>query len=212
MYNNEDTRKISVEAAHMARGRPRAFDYRHALEAALEVFWTKGYEGTSIADLTEAMGVGKASLYSSFGRKEELFQLVLDLYVAEKISYTRDALHQPTARKVAMAFMRGALDAQVGEHDPKGCLGVISLNSFADDSQQIKALAVERTCRAQQALIRRFEGAKADGDLTADTDAAGLASYLYAILQGMAVQAASGATRAHLERLIQTSMAVWPSK
>jgi AcrR family transcriptional regulator len=212
MYSEPKARAVITPLSRNSRGRPRGFNFDDALNAALEVFWSKGYEGTSISDLTDAMGVSKASLYASFGNKEELFQLALDLYNSEKVPYLRDALEQHTARDVAKAFMDGALDAQIGERGPKGCLGVISLTSAGDDSARVRALAKERTCLAQTALINRFERARSEGDLSADTDVAGLASYLFAILQGMSIQAVAGATRKHLERLIDTGMAIWPSK
>src|SRR3546814_6754527 len=80
------------------KGRPREFCVDMALAAALRVFWSKGYEGASMADLTEAMGITKPSLYAAFGNKEALFHKALDLYESEKLDYTRAALEQPTAR------------------------------------------------------------------------------------------------------------------
>src|ERR1044072_4956944 len=110
----------------MAMGRPREFDVDKALGLALQVFWSKGYEGASMADLTEAMGITKPSLYAAFGNKEQLFHKALDLYEAEKLAYTREALKEPTARKVVERFMRGAIEMTMSSCDPKGCLGVIS--------------------------------------------------------------------------------------
>ena len=85
------------------RGRPRAFCVEHALATALRVFWSKGYEGTSLSDLTEAMGITRPSLYAAFGNKESLFRKALDLYEREKLEYVGRALEQPTARCVAEA-------------------------------------------------------------------------------------------------------------
>ncbi len=183
-----------------------------ALAAALRVFWTKGYEGASMADLTDAMGITKPSLYAAFGNKEALFHKALDLYEAEKLEYTRVALEQPTARSVAEHFMRGALDTQTSTCDPKGCLGVIHSMACGAEAESIKADVLARRASSQAALVDRFERAKAEGDLPAHVDVQGLTSYLYAILQGMAVQAGSGATRAELERLVDTTLAVWPSR
>ena len=94
------------------KGRPREFCVDEALAAALRVFWSKGYEGASMAELTEAMGITKPSLYAAFGNKEALFHKALDLYETEKLAYTREALKQPTAREVAEHFMRGAIEMQ----------------------------------------------------------------------------------------------------
>ncbi len=194
------------------KGRPREFCTDAALAAALRVFWSKGYEGASLADLTEAMQITRPSLYAAFGNKEALFHKALDLYEAEKLEYTRVALEQPTARAVAEHFMRGALAMQTSQCDPKGCLGVISAMACGAEAESIKADVIARRASSQAALVDRFEQAKRDGDLPAHVDALGLTSYLYALLQGMAVQAGSGATRAELERLVDTSLAVWPSR
>jgi len=194
------------------KGRPREFCTDRALAAALGVFWSKGYEGASMADLTEAMGITKPSLYAAFGNKEALFHKALDLYEAEKLEYTRDALNQPTARAVAEHFMRGAIDAQMSSCDPKGCLGVISMTACGAEAVSIKADVVQRRASSQAALVERFEQAKRDGDLPDHVDIPGLTGYLYAILQGMAVQAGSGATRADLERVVDTSLMMWPGR
>lgn len=194
------------------KGRPREFCTDAALAAALRVFWSKGYDGASMADLTEAMGITRPSLYAAFGNKEALFHKALDLYEAEKLEYTRLALEQPTARGVAECFMRGALAMQTSHDGPKGCLGVISAVACSPEAESIKADVIARRASSQAALIERFEQAKRDGDLPAHIDVLGLTSYLYALLQGMAVQAGSGASRIDLERLVDTSLAIWPSR
>ncbi|MFA5988229.1 MAG: TetR/AcrR family transcriptional regulator [Sphingomonas sp.] len=193
------------------KGRPREFCVDDALAAALRVFWSKGYEGASMAELTEAMGITKPSLYAAFGNKESLFNKALDLYEAEKLEYTREALRQPTARGVAKYFMRGAIDLQTSNYDPKGCLGVISSLACSPEAESIRAEVITRRVSSQRALVERFERARDEGDLPATVDVGGLTSYLYAILQGMSVQASSGATREDLERLAETSLALWPS-
>ncbi|SMF60874.1 TetR/AcrR family transcriptional regulator [Allosphingosinicella indica] len=199
-------------ALKVQKGRPREFCVDQALAAALGVFWSKGYEGASMTDLTEAMGITKPSLYAAFGNKEALFHKALDLYEAEKLEYTREALKQPTARAVAEHFMRGAIDAQTSACDPKGCLGVISATACGAEAESIKADVIQRRASSQAALVGRFEQAKRDGDLPDHVDVAGLTAYLYAILQGMAVQAGSGASRADLERVVETSLLMWPGR
>jgi AcrR family transcriptional regulator len=194
------------------KGRPREFCVDQALAAALGVFWSKGYEGASMAELTQAMGITKPSLYAAFGNKEALFHKALELYEVEKLEYTREALKQPTARAVAEHFMRGAIDAQTSTCDPKGCLGVISATACGAEADSIKADVIQRRASSQAALVERFERAKRDGDLPEHIDVGGLTSYLYAILQGMAVQSGSGASRADLESVVDTSLAMWPTR
>jgi AcrR family transcriptional regulator len=203
---------MEIAACTVAKGRPREFCVDRALAAALGVFWSKGYEGASMADLTEAMGITKPSLYAAFGNKEALFHKALDLYETEKLEYTRDALKQSTARAVAEYFMRGAVDAQTSTCGPKGCLGVISAVACGAEAESIKADVIQRRMSSQAALVDRFEQAKRDGDLPDHVDVTGLTSYLFAILQGMAVQAGSGASRADLERVVDTSLMMWPGR
>jgi len=193
------------------KGRPREFCVDQALAEALHVFWAKGYDGASMTDLTEAMGITKPSLYAAFGNKEALFHKALDLYEQEKLEYGRAALEQPTARKVAEFYLRGAIDVHGGTDDPKGCMGLISSLACSPEAESIKADVVRRRASSQRLLVERFERAKAEGDIPAHVDAEGLTSVLYALLQGITVQAGAGATRAELERLVDTSMTLWPS-
>jgi len=195
----------------VAKGRPREFCVDEALAAALRVFWSKGYEGASMAELTEAMGITKPSLYAAFGNKEQLFHKALDLYEAEKLAYTREALEEPTARRVAERFMRGAIEMTMSSCDPKGCLGVISALACSAEAESIRAHVIERRLSSQKALVDRFAQAQAAGDIPAHVDVRGLTTFLYTILQGMAVQAGSGASREDLERVVETSLALWPS-
>src|SRR5437763_8937221 len=102
------------------KGRPREFDIDEALAAALRVFWSKGYEGASLTDLTEAMGITRPSLYAAFGNKESLFRKALDLYEREKLAYVGEALKAPTSRGVAERLLRGALELQTSDGEPRG--------------------------------------------------------------------------------------------
>lgn len=203
---------MEMIATHPAKGRPREFCVDAALAAALRVFWSKGYEGTSLTDLTDAMGITRPSLYAAFGNKETLFRKALDLYEAEKLCYVGEALSEPTARRVAERLLRGSVDNQTSCEEPRGCLGVISSVACGEEAESIRSDVLERGKLARAALVERFSRAIDDGDLPAGSDVEGLTSFLYAILQGMAVQAGAGASRAELERLVDTSLTMWPSK
>ena len=195
----------------IARGRPREFCVDHALAQALRVFWSKGYEGTSLTDLTEAMGITRPSLYAAFGNKEALFRKALDLYEREKLAYIRRALEQPTARQVAETMLRGSVDNVTSCDEPHGCLGVITSVACGPESQSVREEVVKRAEGGKAALIARFDQAKAEGDLPATIDSEGLMRVLIAMLQGISVQANQGATRDELERLVETSLSLWPS-
>jgi AcrR family transcriptional regulator len=194
------------------RGRPREFDVDQALTAALRVFWSKGYEGASMTDLTDAMGITRPSLYAAFGNKEALFRKALDLYEREKLCYMGQALEAPTARGVAQRLLQGSLENQTSRDDPRGCLGVISSVACGAEADCIRQEVLERGRIAHQALIERMERAVAEGDFQTPVDAEGITKYLTAILQGMAVQAGAGASREDLQRLVDTTLAVWPSR
>jgi AcrR family transcriptional regulator len=194
------------------KGRPREFDLDTALAAALRVFWRRGYEGACMTELTEAMGITRPSLYAAFGNKEALFGKALDLYEREKLAFMATALEAPSARGVAERLLRGALEMQTSNCDPRGCLGVISSVACGVEAESIKAEIVARRASSERALMDRLERADTEGDLPHGVDAAGLARYLMALIQGIAVQGGAGATRPQLEQLVETSLAFWPTR
>ena len=194
------------------RGRPREFCVEAALAAALRVFWSKGYEGASLTELTEAMGISRPSLYAAFGNKEDLFRKALDLYEQEKLAYVGAALKAPTARGVAERLLHGALEMQTGGADPKGCLGVISTVACGSEAESIKAEVLARQASADRALLQRIEQAKAEGDLPESIEPAGLFRHLKAVLQGLCVQAGAGASPTDLRLLVDTTLELWPGR
>jgi len=201
---------VDMETVAATRGRPREFDVEEALAAALRVFWEKGYEGASLTDLTEAMGITRPSLYAAFGNKEELFKRALDLYETEKLAYVRNALDGPTARGVAERLLTGTIDNVTSECP--GCLGVIASVSCRSPNspiqQDVRALA--QTTRA--AMVERMQRAIDEGDFTVEVSAEGMTQYLMAVLQGLAVQASGGASREQLRQVADATLAVWPGR
>ncbi|MCD0415773.1 MAG: TetR/AcrR family transcriptional regulator [Rhodopseudomonas sp.] len=193
----------------MALGRPREFDVDAALDLALHVFWRKGYEGTSMTDLTEAMGITKPSLYAAFGNKEELFRKALDRYVDGPGSYYRAGLQKPTAREVVEHILYGAADAMSDPSNP-GCLAVQGALCCGDAAETIKQELAARRAKTEEDLRDRLSRAVGEGDLPSGSDAGDLARYVSAILQGMAVQAASGAPRDQLRKLADMALRNWP--
>ena len=194
----------------MAMGRPREFDVDKALDLALQVFWRKGYEGASMADLTETMGITKPSLYSAFGNKEELFRKALDRYVDGPGGYVQVALGKPAARAVVEHLLYGAADAVTDPDHPPGCLAVQGALSCGDAAESIKQELMSRRANGEEDLRKRFDRAIAEGDLPAGSDAADLARYISAILQGMAVQAAGGTSREQLRKIAEMALRTWP--
>jgi AcrR family transcriptional regulator len=194
----------------MAMGRPREFDPDQALDIALQVFWRRGYEGASMADLTEAMGITKPSLYAAFGNKEELFRKALDRYVDGPGGYVQVALAKPTAREVVEHLLFEAADAVTDPNNPPGCLAVQGALSCGEAAESIKQELMTRRANGEQNLRRRFDRAVVEADLPKAADAADLARYISAILQGMAVQAAGGASREQLRKIAHMTLRTWP--
>ncbi|KIF78101.1 TetR family transcriptional regulator [Streptomyces sp. 150FB] len=195
----------------MAGGRPRIFDSEAALGRALEVFWRQGYEGTGISDLTKAMGINNApSLYNAFGNKEQLFRQVLDHYADGPARYIRDALGEPTARGAVEALLHGAADATTHPDHPRGCITVQGALACSPGAESARDELTARRAAGEAGLRERLRRASDRGELPAGTDPDVLARYFSTIYQGLAVQAAGGATREQLHEIVDVAMAVWP--
>lgn len=192
-------------------GRPREFEIDEALDSALELFWRKGYEGTSLSDLTDAMGITRPSLYAAFGNKEELFRKALDRYDDTCMAFTRTAMKEPTARKVVDKLLHGFADAQTDQTHPPGCMGMNGALACSEEAEPIKRELVVRRLAGETALGRRLEEARAAGDLPADSAPADLARYVMTVAHGMAIQASSGACRDALYAVVAMTMRAWPS-
>jgi AcrR family transcriptional regulator len=193
-------------------GRQRQFDVEQALDAALDVFWRKGYEGASYSDLTEATGVERPGLYAAFGNKEALFRKALDRYFAHYLQFYRAALDKPTSREVAADILRGAVELNTRYPDRRGCLGVHGALAVSDESEPVRQAVVEARAQGEALLRGRLERAREEGDLAPTADCAALASYLSALTHGMAVQAKAGFSREALDAVVDQALATWPSK
>jgi AcrR family transcriptional regulator len=194
----------------MAMGRPREFDPDQALDRALKVFWRSGYEGASMADLTEAMGITKPSLYAAFGNKEELFRKALDRYVDGPGGYVQVALAKPTAREAVEHLLYQAADAVTDPENPPGCLAVQGALCCGEAAETIKQELMSRRANGEENLRKRFARAISEGDLPRESNAADLARYISAIVQGMAVQAAGGVSREQLRKIAEMTLRTWP--
>ena len=191
-------------------GRPRTFDADNALDKAMKVFWEKGYEGSSLPELTEAMGMNRPSMYAVFGNKENLFRLALERYGATHDPLFEAALTEKTARAVVEHFLRGNADAQTEEECPHGCLVINGALACSDEALPIQTTLIERRALAENKLRLRFEQAKTEGDLKPDFCASQMARYVMTISNGMAVQAAAGATRQQLQEVVDQVLRGWP--
>jgi AcrR family transcriptional regulator len=189
-------------------GRPRAFDVEQALHRAMRVFWRKGYLGTSLSDLTDAMGINRPSLYAAFGNKKSLFRKALEHYAKGPSSYLGEALRELTARTVVERLLRGVVDLLTDPRTPTTCLWVHGALSCGGDSLR-KEFAAQRAA-GLAGLRTRFKRAVLDGDLPPDSDADALAHYVQTVNFGLTVQASTGATRKELLRVVEIALKAWP--
>lgn len=192
-------------------GRRREFDVNQALDAALAVFWRKGYEGASYTDLTQAAGVERPALYSAFGNKETLFLRALERYYDHHLSFFPAALELPTSRQVALHILRSAVELNTRYPEHTGCLGIHGAIAGSDDVEPIRQALIAARAAGEAALRERFERAQREGDLPAAANCSVLAAYVCAVLHGMAVQAKAGFDRGMLEMVVDQAMSSWPS-
>ena len=190
-------------------GRPRQFGVDEALEKALRVFWSKGFEGATVADLTEAMNISRASLYATFGTKDELFQKVLDRYSDGPASYGVRALEEATAGEVARALLHGAATTTTQEGDPLGCLGVQGALVTGAGGVFARDILVEWRRDAGLRLESRFRRAVVEGDLPEGTDPRELALFVMSVAYGIAVQAATGTSSDELHLVAERALRVF---
>ncbi|MCA1425923.1 MULTISPECIES: TetR/AcrR family transcriptional regulator [Bradyrhizobium] len=190
----------------MGMGRPREFDAETALDQAMEVFWRHGYEGATIAQLTEAMGINPPSLYACFGNKEGLLKAALDRYTTLRNIWMDEVVAAPTAREVAERMLMGIADKQTDPANPPGCLLVQGGIACGTGSENVPFELAARRAQNEDQLRDRFIRAKAEGDLKESADPAALARYISAVSVGMGVMASSGADREALRQVADVAV------
>lgn len=189
--------------------RPKEFDEEQALAAALEVFWEKGYEAASVQDLTERMGIQKASLYNTFGDKHALFVRALSAYSAETLEWYRQQLERPgSLRSLLVAMFREMTDGCEEDDDCRGCLCVNAAVELAPHDPAIAAL-LEQHNQAQEELFRRaLERAQRAGEIPADLDTVATARYLLNVIAGLGVARKGGPSMERLNDIVRISLSV----
>lgn len=194
----------------MPLGRPRSFDFDEALDQALNVFWRKGFEGTSLPDLTQAMGINRPSLYAAFGNKEALFRKAVDRYQTLSAERIHKALEEPELLVAIEKLLRGNIELFTDPRNPRGCFIVQGALACGDAADELKEEMAQRRATFTTLLRKRISLAIECRELAADTNAADLARYVAALSHGIAVQAADGASRAELLRAVRVGLAALP--
>jgi AcrR family transcriptional regulator len=194
-----------------ARGRPRSFDREAALQAAMDVFWEKGYEATSIHDLTGAMGINPPSLYAAFGDKEHLYLEAVQRYQDWRREQVGRLLDEaPSAREGIERLLRESAQELTKGCHPAGCMLALSASCTSASADAQEALA-ERRAMARRRIKERIDRGVREGDVPAGTDTAGLADFFTTVFSGMAMRAKDGATRKSLVATVDAAMRAWPA-
>jgi AcrR family transcriptional regulator len=195
------------------RGRPPSFDRDEALAAAMNVFWAKGYEGTTLEDLLDVMGgITAPSLYNAFGSKEELFKEAVDLYMSTIASKAAEALENaPSARVGVESMLRAAIETFCRPGGPRGCMVASSAAKCARGNEGVEAYVRSLRLKAPDAIKRRLKRALEEGELPASIDASRVTAFYATVAQGLGVRAGDGVSRAELMAVIDGAMAAWDS-
>lgn len=196
--------------APVKMGRPRGFDEDEALEAAMRVFWERGYEGASMNDLTTAMQINRSSLYTIFGDKEALFHRAVARYKDGPVSFVWDSVQEPTARRMMEVLLRKAVDLLADPKNPRGCLSIQGALAVGSEAESVKQAMIAFRKTGETALAKRFARAQAEGEITKKLDPTDLARYALTLLTGLGVQGANGATRAQLNTIVTMALKTLP--
>ncbi|MFG0601593.1 TetR/AcrR family transcriptional regulator [Delftia sp. WSY_4] len=188
-------------------GRPREFDRDQALERAMLAFWRRGYEGTSMADLVQALGIASARIYAAFGSKQDLFREAVQRYEAGDGGFADRAMAQePRVRDALARVLRDAVATYTDDAHPLGCMVVTAATNCAEENEAVAAWLAEHRRQRTQSLIDRLQRALDEGELRAGTDVQALGDFYATQLHGISVQARDGVPRQRLLAAVQTAL------
>lgn len=187
-------------------GRPIKFDKDAALEAAMLLFWERGYEGTSMADLTQAMGLNPSSIYAAFGDKHALFSLAVKRYTASRAQYATKALEEPTLEKVVRALFDSTVAFLSTPGHPSTCMTLAGAVGCSVNASLARDIMTEIRKQNESAMRKRFIQARKSGELPKDINVDDYTRYLSSILAGLSIQAANGSTNAELKRTAKMAL------
>jgi AcrR family transcriptional regulator len=190
----------------MNRGRPRTFDPDLVLENAMELFWSKGYEATSLQDLIEATGLSKSSLYESFGNKQSLFESAFTRYFESRAKHMKERLENAAS---PLSFIRECLLSVLEDADrstPRGCMLVNVANEFSTGNPAVQRLVGLATRHFRKVFEQAFQEAQSRGEVTAGKRPSELAVFMHCTMSGLRTQVKSGLARKDLITVIEMAM------
>jgi AcrR family transcriptional regulator len=201
---------ISTESPKRDRGRPREFDRSRALDRAMRLFWSRGYDAVSMADLRAELGVTQASLYAAFGSKEQLFQEAVELYrQTAGFSTTAALATEGSTREAIRAMLQAAVDAFSAPNAPGGCLLILGATNCPLESRSVQDHLLSIRRQISRSILNRLKQGQLDGDVPTTASIIGLTAYFSTILHGLALQSRDGASRKTLTHVVDIAMANW---
>ncbi|GAA2996436.1 TetR/AcrR family transcriptional regulator [Streptosporangium longisporum] len=197
-----------------ARGRPRTFDREAALAVAVRLFWERGYEATSVGELSEAMGIRPGSLYAAFGDKRSLFREVVRAYGRSPAgAFVGLALEEePTAYGAFARVLREAAATYPDPSHPAGCLTISAATNVTPQDADVEAFLRDLRNANLSVFETRLRTAQREGELPADASPRALAGYFAAVVQGMSQRARDGAGAAELAEIAELALSAWPGR
>lgn len=176
----------------------------------MHLFWRRGYEGTSVSDLTEAMGITPPSLYAAFGDKKRLFLETVDRYQSGPGSFAQAAFNEPTAERAMRRLMLDTIDSFFEPGNPKGCMVVLAATNCTSDSSDILDELAGRRRMAERMVRDRIAAGRAANEIPEDADVDTLAGTIVTTIYGLSIKARDGASRAALRKVAEQVMSAWP--
>ena len=192
------------------RGRPATFDRSAALDTAIPLFWRHGYEGTSLAMLTNEIGCTPPTLYAAFGSKEGLYREVVTRYRDREVTSHGARGGEVSAYRTVEEFLRAVARAFTDPDQPRGCMVGTGALHCAPGNEAIANFAAVARTQGYQRFVATVQEARRRGELPDDTDAEAIARFYVAVVQGMSVQAIDGADREQLDALADIALTAWP--
>ena len=206
----ENRRSSNQQAGSRGPGRPREFDREEGLKKAMRVFWSMGYEATSMADLRAALGINQASLYAAYGSKEALFRETVALYLnTEGVATARALAADLPTREAIHAMLQDGVDMFVAEKVPRGCLLVLSTMNCTVENKGIQDYLASLRDQTRVSIEARLRRGQREGDVPQTVPVKAIAAFYATVLYGLSIQARDGSKRKTLTDVVNCSMSSW---
>ena len=185
------------------RGRPLAFDREDARKIALNLFWSQGYEGTSISDLTQAIGINRPSLYASFGNKENLFKICTEYYLSQDLSFIDETMKEKNFSDALEKLFEHEIKLIA---DNKGCLLINTALTCHPENEAIKSLLAEHRKALEGKIRKRTQQAQLIKEVATSESPNTIAKFIASLYQGLSIQAADGASSKELQEVVKIAL------